>query len=43
MKVSYVITGMKDIINLTPELMVFLNPVSGMFNLKFLRLDSKGE
>jgi hypothetical protein len=36
-------TGIKDLIYLTPELMVFPNPVSEMVNLKFVPLNYSGE
>jgi hypothetical protein len=36
-------TGIKDRIYVTPELMIFPNPVSEMVNLKFVPLDHRGD
>ncbi len=41
--VYHVFTGIKDRINLTPELIVFPNPVSEMVNLKLVRLNYPGD
>jgi hypothetical protein len=35
--------GIKDLIFLTPELMVFPNPASGMVNIKLITLDQPGD
>jgi hypothetical protein len=36
-------TGIKDLIQLTPKIMVFPNPVSEMVSLKFIPLENKGD
>jgi hypothetical protein len=36
-------TGIKDLIHLTPELMIYPNPVSEMVNLKFVPMDYPGD